>query len=182
MERLTFAISAGKVEGRTLSGIAHVYGSVTVDGRKHSFAPGAFAKSIAEGAVTAYWGHETPLRLGSQKAGTLRLSDGPSALQMAIDLPDTTYANDIKALVAAGEELGMSFEVYPNKTPSKSKGVSVFSDVRLAKINLVDTPAFEGTSVVLNSAQEQETSRAQLLRIRARLHANDRGIPSPSGN
>ncbi len=182
MERLTFAVTGGRIEGKTLSGVAHVYGSVTVDGRKHSFAPGAFAKSIAEGSVMAYWGHETPLRLASQRAGTLRLSDGPTALQVAMDLPDTTYAQDIKALIAAGEEVGMSFEVYPNKPPLKSKGVSIFSDVRLAKINLVDFPAFEGTSVVLNSAQELETSRAQLLRIRARLHANDRGIPSTSGN
>lgn len=168
MERLTFAISAGKVEGRTLSGIAHVYGQVTIDGRKHAFAPGAFAKSIAEGSVAAYWGHETPLRLGSQKAGTLRLSDGPTALEMAMELPETSYAADIKALLAAGEDLGMSFEVYPNKPPTKANGVSTFSDVRLAKINLVDTPAFGGTSVVLNSAQDGEPAYSATIKISAR--------------
>ncbi len=182
MERLTFAAVGGQLDGKALTGITHVYGSVTTDGRKHSFSAGAFAKSIAEGSVMAYWGHETPLRLGSQKAGTLRLSDGLRALEMAIDLPETSYAADIRALKAAGEEFYMSFEGYPNKPPIRKGGLIVFSDVRLVKINLVDKPAFEGTSVVLNSAQEQETSRAQLLRIRARLHANDRGIPSPSGN
>ena len=53
MERLTFAIGGSRVEGKTLSGIVHVYGSVTVDGRKHSFAPGAFAKSIARSSTVA---------------------------------------------------------------------------------------------------------------------------------
>jgi phage head maturation protease len=111
------------------------------------------------------------MRLASQRAGTLRLSDGPKALEMSMDLPETSYAADIKALVAAGEELGMSFEVYPNKPPTRANGVSTFTDVRLAKINLVDEPAFLGTSVVLNSAQRSRDS--QLVKLRARRLASD---------
>src|SRR6184192_1703965 len=108
MERLTFAAS-GKVEGRTLSGVVHVYGSVTTDARKHSFAAGAFTKSIAAGTVKSFaWhGDSTVSLLGSQKAGTLRLTDGKE-LGFALDLPETSDGNDLRVLAERGEEIAMS--------------------------------------------------------------------------
>jgi HK97 family phage prohead protease len=170
MERLTFA-ATGKVRDGVFTGTAHVYGQVTVDGRKHAFAPGAFAKSIAAGEVMAYWGHNSPLRLGSQKAGTLILTDSPKDLSMALRLPQTTYAADIKALTDAGEEIGVSFEFSPTKPPLRKDGVSTFTEGRLFNINLVDAPAFEGTNVVLSSAQDGESATSQMTKIRARALA-----------
>lgn len=161
MERLTFAVEQSKVEGRTLSGVAHVYGQVTVDGRNHSFAPGAFAKSIASGNVKSFKDHDASQLLGSQKAGTLRLQDGDK-LAFAIDLPDTSYANDLRALAERGEDIGMSFQVVAGAS-KLVKGVRVFSDARLVSVDPVALPAFEGTSVILNSVQEKDSG--QLLRI-----------------
>jgi HK97 family phage prohead protease len=167
MERLTFA-AIGKVQDGIFTGTAHVYGQVTVDGRKHSFAPGAFAKSIAAGEVLAYWEHGTPFRLGSQKAGTLQLTDGPTELDITLKLPNTSYADDLKALTDAGEELGVSFEFYPSKPARKANGITTWTEGRLSKINLVDAPAFEGTNVILSSEQEGETATSTTIKIRAR--------------
>lgn len=166
MERLTFAAS-GKVDGRTLSGIVHVYGSVTTDGRKHSFAPGAFAKSIAAGKVASFAFHDDTKPLGTMKAGSLRLLDGPQ-LSYEIDLPETSYAADLRAYVAAGNELGMSFQVQPSGKPMRAGGVSTWSQGELISVDPVAMPAFEGTSVILNSAQESENAISQTVKIRAR--------------
>jgi HK97 family phage prohead protease len=166
MERLTFAVSGGKVEGRTLSGTAHVYGTVTVDGRNHSFAAGAFARSIAAGKVKSFAWHDESKLLGSQKAGTLRLTDGET-LGVAIDLPDASYANDMRALTERGEDLGFSFSVIP-RASKVVKGVRIFSDAELVSVDPVAMPAFEGTSVILNSQRQSETVISQLTKIRAR--------------
>jgi HK97 family phage prohead protease len=168
MERLTFAAS-GKVEGRTLSGTAHVYGNVTTDGRKHSFAPGAFARSVAAGRLVSFAHHEDTMLLGSQVAGTLRLTDGDE-FGYALDLPETTYGNDLRVLAERGEPLGMSFAIMPGGKYVKQDGVKVWTDVDLISVDPVALPAFGGTSVILNSATESvETSRATAIRLRHKL-------------
>lgn len=167
MERLTFA-ATGTVEGRTLSGVAHVYGQVTVDGRKHSFAPGAFAKSIAGGKLVSFAYHNDWMPLASQEAGTLRLTDG-AELGFSIETAETSYAADMRAYVAAGNKLGMSFAIAPGGKYVKAGGVKTWTEVELLSVDPVVLAAFEGTSVVLNSAsREGENARAQAVRIRAR--------------
>lgn len=167
MERLTFGVADAKFEEGTFSGRVHAYGEVTVDGRRHSFQPGIFQKSIAAGKVRAYWGHNSVLRLGSQKAGSLRLVDTGDAVDFAVKPPSTSYAQDLKALVDSGEEVGVSFEFEPGKY-EKRAGVTVWTDGRLAQINFVEDPAFEGTNVILNAAAESEPAYSQVIKVRAR--------------
>jgi len=168
MERLTFAMSGGKVEGRTLSGTAHVYGTVTVDGRNHSFQPGVFAKSIAAGKVKSFAWHDESKLLGSQKAGTLRLEDGADGLQFSVDLPETTDGENLRALTQRGEDLGVSFSVLP-RASKLVKGVRIFSDAELISVDPVAMPAFEGTSVILNSIDWEEPAYSMAIKIRARV-------------
>ncbi len=166
MERLIFGVADAKFEGGVFSGRVHAYGEVTVDSRRHSFQPGIFQKSIEGGAIRAYWGHQpSVLRLGSQKAGSLHLTDTGSAVDFAVKPPDTGYVRDLKAVVDAGEEVGVSFEFEPAKF-EKRGDVKVWTEGRLRQINFVDDPAFEGTSVILNSVQSALPPR---LRIRVRL-------------
>ena len=173
MERLTFA-ATGKVEGHTLSGVAHTYGTVTADSRKRRFAAGAFTRSIAAGGVLSFAWHSDSISnvslLGSQKAGTLRLSDGADGLGFELDLPETSYGNDLRALAARGEPIGMSFTIAQGGKAVRSKdGITTYTDVRLLSVDPVALPAFEGTDVILNSADhEGENARAQAVRIRAR--------------
>jgi len=171
LERLTFAVSQSKVEGRTLSGVAHAYGQVTTDARKHSFAPGAFAKSIAKGGVVSFAFHDDTKLLATQKAGTLRLQDGSDGLKFELDLPEgVSYAEDLKALLKAGVEPGMSFGVLPGKSSTKA-GVRTFTEAELVSVDPVAMPAFEGTSIILNSAGWPGTSHTTTVTIRARVRA-----------
>ncbi len=165
MERLTFAAS-GKVEGRTLSGVVHVYGSVTTDSRKHSFARGAFTKSIAAGRLVSFAFHDDTKPLASQRAGTLRVRDGKQ-LEYEIDMPETSYAADLRAYVAAGNELGMSFQVSPVGRPKRAGGVTTWAEGELVSVDPVAMPAFEGTSVILNSAQDGEPAYSATIKLRA---------------
>jgi phage head maturation protease len=170
LERLTFA-ATGKVEGRTLSGVAHVYGQVTVDGRNHAFAPGAFAKSIAAGRLVSFAYHDETKPLASMAAGSLRLSDGAELLY-ALDLPEgVSYAEDMRALVASGQiELGMSFAILPGGKFKRADGVQTWTDVGLLSVDPVVLPAFLGTSAILNAAAYAETAASMAVRIRNRLH------------
>jgi HK97 family phage prohead protease len=167
LERLTFGVADAKFESGVFTGRVHAYGTVTVDGRQHGFRPGIFQSSIASGKVRAYWGHESVLRLGSQKAGTLRLEDTGQAVDFALKPPKTSYAQDLQALVESGEEIGVSFEFIPGKY-EKQGDVRIWTEGRLDQINFVENPAFQGTSVVLNSAQGESVA-SQLLKARARV-------------
>ena len=171
MERLTFAAS-GKVEGRTLSGTAHTYGTVTVDGRKHAFAPGAFAKAIAAGGVVSFAYHDETKPLAAMRAGSLRLADGAEGLSFALDLPEgVSYAEDMRALVANKQiELGMSFAIAGGGKFQRQDGVKTWTEVNLLSVDPVALPAFEGTSVVLNSATDPVTT-ASSTAVRLRHQA-----------
>jgi uncharacterized protein len=172
VDRLTFGVANARFENGVFSGTVHAYGMVTVDGRQHSFKPGIFQKDIAAGKVRAYWGHQpSPFRLGSQKAGSLRLEDTGSQVNFSVKPPATSYVSDLKALVDAGEEIGVSFEFYPGKFEKQPGGGRVWTEGHLDQINFVDDPAFQGTSVILNSAAYQETAQSQTVKIRARALA-----------
>ncbi len=170
MERLSFGVANARFESGVFSGTVHTYGTVTVDGRQHSFKPGIFQKDIAAGKVRAYWGHQpSSRRLGSQKAGTLQLEDTGTEVRFSVKPPDTSYVRDLKAIVDAGEEVGVSFEWYPGKY-EKVDGVKVWTEGRLDQINFVDDPAFQGTSVILNEAAD-EPARSRAIKIRAGIMA-----------
>lgn len=169
MEKLTFAVSDSKVTGRTLSGTAHVYGGVTVDGRKHAFTAGQWAQSIAAGKVGSFAFHDETKPLAGQKNGSLRLKDG-KALEFEIDLPEgVSYAEDLRALVASGVDLGMSFQILPGKSTTKA-GVKTWTESQLISVDPVALPAFEGTSVILNSVADIKLHNI-VVGIRARVRA-----------
>ncbi len=84
-----------------------------------------------------------------------------------MDLPETTAGNDLRALAERGEDLGMSFSVVPGAS-KLSKGIRTFSKAELLSVDPVAMPAFEGTSVILNSSQEGESVISQMTKIRAR--------------
>ncbi len=165
MERLTFATTA-TVEGRTLSGVAHTYGTVTTDGRNISFKPGALGASM-KGNVVSFAYHDETKPLASTDAGTLRLQDDGQQFHFAIDLPESSYADDMKAYVGAGNKLEMSFQYAPAGRPSISKGMKLFGPGRLVSVDPVALGAFEGTSVILSSPRP-ETRASQLVKIHYR--------------
>lgn len=171
MERLTFSVDGAKLEGRTLSGTVHAYGTTTVrDGKVLSFERGAFTTSIQRGEVAMFWSHDTSKPLASQAAGTLRLVDGPEALAFEADLADgISWVDDAKAAIAAKLVNSMSFGYMPSQSKRVGKG-TVFTDGALVDISPVAMPAFDRTSLQLHEAQI-ESPRSVAVRIRNRsLH------------
>lgn len=161
------------VEGNTLSGYAHTYNTRTVrNGTTMQFAPGAFDTAIGKSDPIAVINHNPSLLLGRVSSGTLRVGVDSKGLTYSIDLPDTTYANDLKTLVARGDITGMSFGVqlgdsHFTNDPDGTK-VRTYTSVKLLlDISPVTVPAFtQGTSVALHSGDVYDDLRSQLIRIR----------------
>jgi HK97 family phage prohead protease len=74
-------------------------------------APGAFAKTLANRRrdVRLYVNHNSDLVLASKRSGTLTLSEDDKGLRVEAELPETTYAADLRALMRAGVVDRMSF-------------------------------------------------------------------------
>ncbi len=71
--------------------------------------PGAFTKTLQEADVRALFNHDENLVLGRNKSGTLELSEDESGLYYRISPPDTTYANDLRAIIERGDVSQSSF-------------------------------------------------------------------------
>lgn len=174
MERITFGATA-KVEGNTLSGVAHTFGQRTLRGNRYiEFAPTAFDMALGRSDVRAFVNHDTTLILGRQSNGTVRVSVADGGLAYEIDLPDTSYAADLKAVIARGDLNQMSFGVFPGKfTLSKAEDgrqvVTHTSVNDLFDISPVSLPAFEGTSAALHSLSiDGESVASQVVKARHR--------------
>ena len=179
MDRLTFAASAS-IEGNTLSGIVHTFGQRTLVGNRYiEFSRDSFDQALIGSDVRAFWNHDTRLLLGRQSSDTLQLARQDGVLHYSIDLPETSYAADLKVLVARKDVTEMSFGIMPGKfTFSKApdgKQVQTHTEVAsLFDISVVSLPAFDGTSAQLHSQRyEDETPRSQITKARARVLAKE---------
>jgi HK97 family phage prohead protease len=72
--------------------------------------PGAFKRSLKSGReVRMFVNHNTDLVLGSTRSGTITVTEDSRGLLVEGELPDTTYARDLSALMQRGDVHGMSF-------------------------------------------------------------------------
>jgi uncharacterized protein len=174
MDRVTFSTTAS-LDGNTLEGVAHAFGQRAKHGSGYvEFAPGAFTKALRKADVRAFVNHDTTLLLGRQKSGTVRVSAQPDGLHYAIDLPDTTYAADLKVLIARGDLTEMSFGILPGavkiRKADDGRQVVYHTEVEeLFDISPTAMPAFGGTSIALHSSRNTESTRSQLTRARHRV-------------
>lgn len=172
-ERVTFAASAS-MEGNTLVGIVHAFGQLTKrDGRYIAFAPGAFDAALASSDTRAFVNHDTTLLLGRRSNGTVRVTADAKALRTEIDLPNTTYANDLRALVERGDLTEFSFGVnggeITRSTAADGLPLHTFTSVgELFDVSPVSVPAFAGTSAQLHSRPFGAGVRSQTAMARYR--------------
>lgn len=174
-QRVTFA-STSEVSGNTISGVAHAFGHLAAVGNVYfKFDRKAFDAALATSDIRAFLNHDTTLLLGRQKAGTVRVNTANDGLHFEIDLPDTSYANDMKVLLSRGDMTEMSFGILPGKfTTSRhtdGKQIITHTSVKdIFDISPVSMPAFEGTSIALHSRSfAGETVRSQAIKIRHRI-------------
>jgi hypothetical protein len=138
-----------------------------------TIARGAFTQALAAGTnVRATVDHSTGTAglLGTTGAGTLRLSQDDVGLRYEIDLPDTTTARDVAALVARGDVPGASFMARMDRSTIErtDAGVVHHNFPELLDICITAMPAYAETSVAARTSTEQPL-RAQLASIRARV-------------
>ena len=157
MDRLEFDATY-EVDGNTLSGVAHVFGTKTYrDGRYHSFDAQAFDKSIALGRVLAFYSHDTNKPLARP---ALVVRDGK--LHFTMTLGGQTYAQDLRENIASGLMDKMSFGVFQGKykdTKTPEGMLRTHTQAELYDVSPVALPAFEGTGAQLHSAVPDDRRR-----------------------
>jgi HK97 family phage prohead protease len=148
------ALSRGKV-----GGYAARFNSASADlgGFTEIIRPGAFAASLRAGVnIRALYHHDDLSLLGTTQAGTLRLREDDSGLAFELDLPDTSYGNDVGVLVERGDIAGCSFgfrvAAGGDRWEQRSNGlVRELLTVDLHEVTLTHDPAYRDTSVAVRS-------------------------------
>lgn len=168
-----------EISGNTLTGHAAVYDQVArVPGGFERFAPGAFDQVIDQDQdVVAAIDHNMSKVIGRRSSGTLRLKSDGTGLAFEVDLPETSYAADLRELVNRGDITGASVGYLPapgGEVFSRSKDGTSLTTVtiveRLRDVSPVTWPAYAGTDVSLRFEDFGPVgNRSRLIRARARV-------------
>lgn len=170
-----------QVRGKTLTGHAAVFGQIAVlPTHYESLASTAFDEVLRDPDtdVRALINHEPMYVLGRQSAGTLRVSVDSEGLPFEVDLPNTTYANDLREVVERGDLDGASFAFKPNldvwtQAPDGRQLRTHTSVGELLDVSAVTYPAYPGAGVTLRSytfTVSVASTRSRLLRAHHRAH------------
>ena len=146
MTLLKCAFATGlAIDGRKLTGSAVPYSKVGFpsDGVPTIIRPGAFGTI---GDVVANVAHDPARVIARTEGGSMTLTDSPTELLFAAELPVTREADDVLALVRAGILRGLSIEA---NAPGAAmvKGVRVVTAATLTGLAIVARPGFKETSV-----------------------------------
>ena len=156
-------------EGRTLRGLAIPYGVDTrINGGTESIAVGAVAASLPGRDILALVDHDAGKVLGRTRSGTLRLSEDSRGISYEIDLPETTAARDVLALVERGDAGGMSFGFNVPKGGDEWRGTHrTVRSLTLHEISVITShPAYQATTVQARNAAHS----MELLRLRLEVY------------
>lgn len=167
-----------RLDGDTLHGHAAVFGvTARVPSGYEVLARSAFDQALKSEAtdVRAFINHDPSKLLGRQSAGTLRLDADDEGLAFEVDLPDTSYANDLRTLVERGDLTGASFGFVPgddvwSRAPDGRMLRTHTSVAELVDVSAVTFPAYEGAGVALRHIDFKPLihQRSQMIRARAR--------------
>lgn len=165
---LTTDVELRAKDGRlkTLIGYGAMFGvrSEDLGGFVEEIAPGAFDESIASNTdVLARAEHDSRMLLGRRSSGTLRVSVDDKGLRYEVDLPDTSVARDLAALVERGDVKQSSFAFFIEdradeewKTTNDGVPLRILKRVALVDVAPVAQPAYTQTTV---SARALDTAK-----------------------
>jgi len=170
---------------KKIIGHAAIFNSLSEElwGFKERVMPGAFKRTLAEGAdVRALINHNPSLVLGRNKAGTLTLKEDERGLFASIDPPDTTAGRDIIESINRKDIDGMSIGFRSvDERWIKEDGMNIreLIDVDLFDISVVTYPAYTTTEVMIRSLPQMARDLSGIF-IRTEkgleLDADDRSI------
>ncbi len=145
-------------------------------------APGAFQRAIDEDQdVRALINHDENLLLGRIKSGTLRLAEDDEGLAVEIDLPDTSFARDLKETIRRGDMDQMSFAFVPTHEEweegagPNGEDVRTLLDVDLYDVSPVTFPAYPDTDAALRKHTEWRSANGN-----PDAEVEDRGPAAPA--
>ena len=189
VEKREFRMESAEYEGSTVRGYAAVYNSDSewMGGFYEQIAPGAF-DSVLDNDVRAYFNHDENLLLGRVSSGTLRIGTDARGLFYEVDLPNTTYANDLVELMKRGDVNQSSFaflierdrwEERDGKTYRIIEKVSRLLDVSpvaqpaypdaTSELKRNTTPGLEGAEVEAEKAPAEEVSDIEIFEYKLKL-------------
>lgn len=137
-------------ESNTIIGYAAVFNSWSEDLGffKEQIAPGAFKRTIKNGDVRALINHNPDLVIGRTKNKTLRLSEDDKGLAFEVDLPDTSYALDLRESIRRKDITQNSFGFQTIKDEWSEDGKRrTLKEVKLFDVSPVTFPAYKQTTV-----------------------------------
>lgn len=170
-----------EVTENTLVGHAATFETMADVGPHYErMAPTAFDEALKDSDIKAFYSHDASKPLGSTAAGNLRLSVDKRGLAFELDLPDVSWAQDVKALVRSGILTGVSFGFIPGSDSwsraQDGRQIRTHESVkRLIEISPVALPAYQGTDIQLRSLSDfkfetpVETINPRIVMARARL-------------
>jgi uncharacterized protein len=176
----------GDDKSLTIRGYAALFNSLSKDlGYRERIAPGAFARSIREGAdVKALVNHDASRLLARTKNGTLQLEEDSRGLKFVCILnPDSQAARDYHASIKRGDmdecsfaftvpEGGDSWDESTDESGQRYKRRTL-RDVNLLDVSAVTYPAYNSTSVGARSTQpDYEDSSSAWLASKKRFLRN----------
>lgn len=147
----------GADQSTTLEGYAAVFDSLSADlgGFREIIAPGAFKRSLKEGAdVRALVDHDPGKIIGRNKAGTLTLREDDHGLKVRIKPPDTTAGRDIVESMRRGDvdQMSFAFTVVSDEWRTlEGEEVRTITDADLHDVSVVTYPAYADTAVAVRS-------------------------------
>ena len=139
-------------EGNTLTGHAALFNvwSEDLGFFKERIRKGTFEKTIKENDIRAMFNHDTNLILGRTKNKTLELWEDDIGLGFNLNLPDTTYAKDLKESIKRKDITQNSFGFQTLQDEWSADGKKrTLTEVKLFDISPVTFPAYKQTSVKL---------------------------------
>lgn len=104
-------ITTEKGVAPSLRGISVVFDKLSLDlgGFREKVDRNAFDGVLKQSDCRSLFNHDPSLILGREAAGTLRLNTTPDGLESDVDLPGTTYSDDLAISVGRGDVTQQSF-------------------------------------------------------------------------
>ena len=177
--RFQCEMRAEVTRGNILEGHAAVFGQYADLGSHYEeIAATAFQRVMKspDDDPRALYNHDPNMVLGRKASGTLRYSVDSEGLPFEVDLPDTSYASDLRVSMKRGDVNQCSFAFFPDlsswhKAPDGKPLERQDEIARLLDLSVVTYPAYAGTSVALRAmtfTKRPESLRSQMARARHR--------------
>jgi HK97 family phage prohead protease len=157
---------------RSVSGYFATFGTLSHDmGFREVLQKGCFADSLASNPVQCLFNHSIDKLLGRTESSTLEVSEDSTGLRFKVQLPDTTYANDLVSLLERGDSFECSFGFI---VPDGGDEWSSLPDGQILR-TITKAILFEG-SILVSPAAYPNTSanlRSMPADLRAKLSRRD---------